>query len=80
MADPSYMGFKGINSDTTIKGDLVVTGWIYTTGTIKEAGVALATLDAIQNMVIYDDSLNTILNFDYVGTTDGDIVVHKIGS
>ena len=79
MADPGYMGFKGINSDTTIKGDLVVTGSISSTGAIKEAGVALATLDAIQNMVIYDDSLDTIFNFDYVGTSSGDIVVHKIG-
>ena len=63
MADPGYLGFKGINSDTTIKGDLVVTGSISSTGAIKEAGVALATLDAIQNMVIYDDSLDTIFNF-----------------
>jgi len=80
MADPSYMGFKGINSDTTIKGDVVVTGSLSTTGAIKENGVALATLDSIQNMVIYDESLNTILNFDYVGTSDGDIVVSQIGS
>jgi len=80
MGDITYMGFKGINSDTTIKGELVVTGSISSTGAIKEAGVALATLDAIQNMVIYDDSLDTIFNFDYVGTTDGDIVVHKIGN
>ena len=79
MGDISYLGKKRVNSDTDIVGDLVVTGSINTTGTIKEAGVALATLDAIQNMVIYDDSLNTILNFDYVGTSDGDIVVHKIG-
>ena len=79
MADPGYLGFKGINSDTTIKCDLVVTGSISSTGAIKENGVALATLDSIQNMVIYDESLNTILNFDYVGTSDGDIVVHKIG-
>jgi len=79
MGDISYIGKKRVNSDTDIVGDLVVTGSINTTGTIKEAGVALATLDAIQNMVIYDDSLNTILNFDYVGTSDGDIVVHKIG-
>ena len=79
MGDLSYIGKKRVNSDTDIVGDLVVTGSINTTGTIKEAGVALATLDAIQNMVIYDDSLNTILNFDYVGTSDGDIVVHKIG-
>ena len=79
MADPGYMGFKGINSDTRIKGDLVVTGSISSTGAIKENGVALATLDAIQNMVIYDDSLDTIFNFDYVGTSTGDIVVHKIG-
>ena len=79
MGDISYLGKKRVNSDTNIVGDLVVTGSINTTGTIKEAGVALATLDAIQNMVIYDDSLNTILNFDYVGTSDGDIVVHKIG-
>lgn len=79
MGDISYLGKKRINSKTDIVGDLVVTGSINTTGTIKEAGVALATLDAIQNMVIYDDSLNTILNFDYVGTSDGDIVVHKIG-
>tara|TARA_Y100001951_G_C11185667_1_gene208517 strand:- start:82 stop:324 length:243 start_codon:yes stop_codon:yes gene_type:complete len=80
MADPGYMGFKGINSDTTIKGDLVVTGSISSTGAIKEAGVALATLDAIQNMVIYDDTLDSLFNFDYVGTAGGDIVVHKIGS
>ena len=80
MADPSYLGFKGINSDTTIKGDLVVTGSISSTGAIKEAGVALATLDAIQNMVIYDDTLDSLFNFDYVGTAGGDIVVHKIGS
>ena len=79
MADPAYMGFKGINSDTTIKGDVVVTGSLSTTGAIRENGVALATLDSIQNMVIYDESLNTILNFDFVGTSDGDIVVHKIG-
>ena len=79
MADPGYMGFKGINSDTTIKGDLVVTGSISSTGAIKEAGVALATLDAIQNMVIYDDTLDSLFNFDYVGTSTGDIVVHKIG-
>ena len=79
MGDISYLGKKRVNSDTDIVGDLAVTGSINTTGTIKEAGVALATLDAIQNMVIYDDSLNTILNFDYVGTSDGDIVVHKIG-
>ena len=79
MGDISYLGKKRVNSDTDIVGDLVVTGSINTTGTIKEVGVALATLDAIQNMVIYDDSLNTILNFDYVGTSDGDIVVHKIG-
>ena len=79
MADPAYMGFKGINSDTTIKGDVVVTGSLSTTGAIRENGVALATLDSIQNMVIYDESLNTILNFDYVSTSDGDIVVHKIG-
>lgn len=79
MGDISYIGKKRVNSDTDVVGDLVVTGSINTTGTIKEAGVALATLDAIQNMVIYDDSLNTILNFDYVGTSDGDIVVHKIG-
>ena len=79
MGDISYLGKKRVNSDTDVVGDLVVTGSINTTGTIKEAGVALATLDAIQNMVIYDDSLNTILNFDYVGTSDGDIVVHKIG-
>ena len=79
MADPSYLGFKGINSDTTIRGDLVVTGSISSTGAIKEAGTALATLDAIQNMVIYDESLSTILTFDYVGTSGGDIVVYKIG-
>ncbi len=79
MADPSYLGFKGINSNTTIKGDLVVTGSISSTGAIKENGVALATLDAIQNMVIYDESLSTILTFDYVGTSTGDIVVYKIG-
>jgi hypothetical protein len=79
MADPSYLGFKGINSDTRIKGDLVVTGSISSTGAIKENGVALATLDAIQNMVIYDESLSTILTFDYVGTSGGDIVVYKIG-
>jgi len=79
MGDVSYIGKKRINSNTDVIGDLVVTGSISATGAIKENGVALATLDAIQNMVIYDDSLNTILNFDYVGTTDGDIVVHKIG-
>ena len=79
MGDISYLGKKRVNSDTDIVGDLVVTGSINTTGTIKEAGVALATLDAIQNMVIYDDSLNTILNVDYVGKADGDNVVHKIG-
>ena len=56
MGDISYLGKKRVNSDTDIVGDLVVTGSINTTGTIKEAGVALATLDAIQNMVIYDDS------------------------
>jgi hypothetical protein len=79
MANPSYLGFKGINSNTTIKGDLVVTGSISSTGAIKEAGTALATLDAIQNMVIYDESLSTILTFDYVSTSGGDIVVYKIG-
>jgi|TARA_B100000424_G_scaffold54250_1_gene38999 hypothetical protein len=79
MADLSYLGHKKINSDTTIKGDVVVTGSLSTTGAIRENGVALATLDSIQNMVIYDESLNTILNFDYVSTSDGDIVVHKIG-
>ena len=80
MGDVSYIGKKRVNTDTDIIGDLVVTGSISSTGAIKEAGVALATLDAIQNMVISDDSLNTIFNFDYVGTTDGDIVVHKIGN
>ena len=79
MGDISYLGKKRVNSNTDIVGDLVVTGSISSTGAINEAGVALVTLDAIQNMVIYDDSLNTILNFDYVGTSDGDIVVHKIG-
>jgi len=79
MGDISYIGKKRVNSDTDVVGDLVVTGSINTTGTIKEAGVSLLTLDALQNMVVYDDSLNTILNFDYVGTSDGDIVVHKIG-
>lgn len=79
MGDISYLGKKRVNSNTDIVGDLVVTGSISSTGAIKEAGVALVTLDAIQNMVIYDDSLSTILNFDYVGTSDGDIVVHKIG-
>tara|TARA_Y100000992_G_C21147401_1_gene434500 strand:- start:442 stop:681 length:240 start_codon:yes stop_codon:yes gene_type:complete len=79
MGDISYLGKKRVNSDTDIVGDLVVTGSINTTGTIKEAGVSLLTLDALQNMVVYDDSLNTILNFDFVSTSDGDIVVHKIG-
>jgi hypothetical protein len=79
MGDVSYIGKKRVNTDTDIIGDLVVTGSISSTGAIKEAGVALATLDAIQNMVIYDDSLDTIFNFDYVGTSTGDIVVHKIG-
>jgi hypothetical protein len=79
MGDVSYLGKKRINTNTDIIGDLVVTGSINSTGTIKEAGVALATLDAIQNMVIYDESLDTIFNFDYVGTSGGDIVVYKIG-
>lgn len=79
MGDISFIGKKRINSDTDVIGDLVVTGSISSTGAIKENGVALATLDAIQNMVIYDDSLSTILNFDYVSTAGGDIVVHKIG-
>jgi|TARA_Y100000310_G_scaffold268473_1_gene281087 hypothetical protein len=79
MGDISFIGKKRVNTDTDIIGDLVVTGSISSTGAIKENGVALATLDAIQNMVIYDDSLSTILNFDYVSTAGGDIVVHKIG-
>jgi hypothetical protein len=79
MGDVSYIGKKRVNTDTDIIGDLVVTGSISSTGAIKENGVALATLDAIQNMVIYDESLSTILTFDYVGTSTGDIVVYKIG-
>ena len=79
MGDVSYIGKKRINSNTDIIGDLVVTGSISSTGAIKEAGTALATLDAIQNMVIYDESLATILTFDYVSTSGGDIVVYKIG-
>jgi hypothetical protein len=79
MGDVSYIGKKRVNTDTDIIGDLVVTGSISATGAIKENGVALATLDAIQNMVIYDESLSTILTFDYVGTSTGDIVVYKIG-
>ena len=79
MGDVSYIGKKRINSNTDVIGDLVVTGSISSTGAIKENGVALATLDAIQNMVIYDESLSTILTFDYVGTSTGDIVVYKIG-
>ena len=77
MADPGYMGFKGINSDTTIKGDLVVTGSINSTGAIKEDGVALVTLGAIQKMVMYDESLSDILTFDFVSTSDGDVVVYE---
>jgi hypothetical protein len=77
MADPGYLGFKGINSDTTIKGDLVVTGSISSTGAIKEDGVALVTLGAIQKMVIYDESLSDILTFDFVSTSDGDVVVYE---
>ena len=78
MGDITYMGFKGINSDTTIKGELVVTGSISSTGAIKEAGIPIVTLLAIQKMVVPEiTETTTIMNFDYVSTSDGDVVVYE---
>ena len=80
MGDITYMGFKGINSDTTIKGELVVTGSISSTDAIKEDGVALVTLTlvAMQKMVVPEiTETTTIMNFDFVSTSDGDVVVYE---
>ena len=59
MGDITYMGFKGINSDTTIKGELVVTGSIELTGAVTASkfngdGSALTNVEGTDpNSVVF---------------------------
>ena len=76
MADPSYLGFKAINSDTTIRGDLVVTGSLTTTGALLIAGSEPVTFGALAKMVVTEET-TTLLNFEFISTSTGEVVIYE---